>query len=733
MADVQPRSFGDLLRHARLEADLTQEELAERAGLSVRAISDLERGVNRTPQLATLQLLAVALQLSAEEQARFEASAHRRGTPSAPARARGRTTADLTTYRTAAHKGAPPTASDTPTQLSSGLTLVPDPPSPPVTADALAPEVLPAPLKPSVPLRKRLKQPSGLRAALLIGLVVVVSAAGVLGGLSVVRQRGPTAPVPVRGGTWTDELLGDLTSLIPHGDGDAFASNILVDQALYLPLFYIDAQGEVHPGAARELPTLKNGGIKADATIWTFHLRPGLVWSDGMPYDARDVDYTWRLWADPAFRGSFDSRVGYELIRSATVSPDSLSITFALKQPFVPFLSYWLGGEQAPMPAHHFSMLKPGQIFQTPDERNPTVTSGPFMMVESAPADHYTLVRNPRYYLASQGLPYLDRLVFRVGASIDTIFQDFQAGAVDSTQLDRNVDHLQAYQQLSGYTLVRPPTSAAFEALFFNFYNTVLAAHLEVREAMARAIDHQALIQGPLAGFATPLCTVHPSAVRPGYQPGASCPVFGQEAANKLLNDRGWVRGADGVRARDGQRLEFEYATTVGPSNPWRKAVQRLIQQNLLAIGIKLDIQNYPGQPFFNSFLPTGEASPPTGAVAGRFDIAEFGWTYNVYGPDDYLLLMCNQTWSDGLNYGSYCNPALDALYQQELVTLDPGVQQNLFNQMHLIQVTDFPLIVLFSPLTVSVVRNGIHNYAPSPFIGETVNVWEWWCDQSKC
>jgi peptide/nickel transport system substrate-binding protein len=319
--------------------------------------------------------------------------------------------------------------------------------------------------------------------------------------------------------------------------------------------------------------------------------------------------------------------------------------------------------------------------------------------------------------------------VFRIGSDA-TILQDFQAGAADSTQLARNLLTLQAYQQLSGLTLVAAPTSAEFEALFFNFHNTVLATHLEVREAIARAIDQQALIQGPLHGLATPLCTDHPSALHPGYQAGAYCPAFGLAAANKELDDAGWARGPDGVRARDRQRLEFEYSTTA--NDDWRNAVQLLVQQDLMEIGIKLDIQNYPGPQFFHSILGTGVASPPTGAVAGRFDIAELGWSYG-YDPDDSGFLACDQVWPEGENFGSYCNPALKALFQQELATAEPGVRQNLFVQMHLIFVTDFPFITLFSPLTVTVVHKGTHNYQPSPFIGETINVWEWWCDQGKC
>jgi peptide/nickel transport system substrate-binding protein len=239
----------------------------------------------------------------------------------------------------------------------------------------------------------------------------------------------------VRGGTWVDELQDDPTSFIPDAQGNLL-DNAIINQALYLPLFYGDAQGQLHPGAALEIPTVKNGGINADATLWTFHLRPGLVWSDGQPYDARDVDYTWRVWSDPTFSQFMDPS---EIIHSAEVSPDHLSITFHLTQPYAPFLSFWVDGEQAPLPWHHFNTMAPGQIQHSPDNLNPTVSSGPFLMQASQPSDHYTLVRNPRYYLASQGLPYLDQLVFRIGASDATILQDFQAGTLDSTYLHWDV------------------------------------------------------------------------------------------------------------------------------------------------------------------------------------------------------------------------------------------------------------------------------------------------------
>src|SRR5205823_7886701 len=134
---------------------------------------------------------------------------------------------------------------------------------------------------------------------------------GVLG-----ARSGPAAPTMVRGGTWTDDIIQAVGPLIPNEGAPQ------LDQALYLPLFYGDAQGVVHPGAATEVPTVQNGGISADAKTWTFHIRPGLVWSDGQPYDARDVDYTWQLWRNPKFGAN--NTLGLNLISEASVSADHL-------------------------------------------------------------------------------------------------------------------------------------------------------------------------------------------------------------------------------------------------------------------------------------------------------------------------------------------------------------------------------------------------------------------------
>ncbi len=528
-----------------------------------------------------------------------------------------------------------------------------------------------------------------------------------------------TSSTPVKGGTWIDDLYEEPDSLIPNASVETFSD--MVDQTLYTPLFVGTPNNVITPAAATEVPTTANGGISSDLKTWTIHMRKGLVWSDGQPYDARDVDYTWRTWTNPKFGAG--STVGLNLIQSAEVSSDNLSITFHLSRPFAPFIAdAWMDGLSAPLPAHHFQSMAPDAISKSPDNLNPSVVSGPFMMKESKPGDHYTVVRNPKYYLASQGYPYLDSIVFRVVPDQNTILKDLQAGTIDSSWF-LDVSKAPAYQKLSNYTLSYAHNTGNFEAIYINFNNKILSGNPEVRQAMAMAIDHNALITTARRGFAQPLCTDHGPPVHPGYQPDAPCPKFDPAAANQLLDSHGWKKGPDGIRSKNGQKLVFQYSTTA--NNLWREDDELILQQNFQAIGIKINVQNYPASTFFGTFLTSGKP--------GQYDLAEFETSF-AYDADDSTLFECDQIPPNGFNVSFYCNHQLDALYHQEQQTADPNARQQIFNQIHQIYLTDFPFIVLYAPYDIAMVKKGTHNYSPAPGgASETINNWQWWCDGGKC
>jgi peptide/nickel transport system substrate-binding protein len=557
--------------------------------------------------------------------------------------------------------------------------------------------------------------------SLMSALLLLLAACGAPSGPST-----STSSKPVKGGTWTDDLYEEPDSLITNASSETFSD--MVDQAIYTPLFYGDSNGNLHPGLATVVPTVANGGISADLKTYTFHLRPGLKWSDGQPLDARDVDFTWKLWMNPKFTPA--STVGINLITSTTVSSDNLSITFHLKSGFEPFLSVWSDGLGAPLPMHHFQGIAADKIVTSHDNLDPSVTSGPFMMSESKPGDHYTVVRNPNYYLASQGYPYLNKVVFRIVTNQDTILKDLQAGTIDSSWF-LDVTKSSAYKALSNYKLTYNPKSTNFEAMYFDFHNPILGKDQAVRQAMAMAIDHTALINTARRGYASPLCTDHSQALNPGYQANAPCPKFDPTAAKQLLTNDGWTMGSDGYMHKGSEMLSFQYSTTA--NNLWRADDELILQQDFKAIGVQIKIQNYPASTFFGPFLTGGNASPATGAQSGKYDIGEFEDSF-TYDADDSSLFSCNQFPPAGFNINFYCNPQLDNLFKQEQQTADPAARQAIFNQEHQIYLTQFPFVTLYAPVDIAMHKVTTNNYAPAPEgASETINIWQWWCDNGTC
>jgi ABC-type transport system substrate-binding protein len=149
------------------------------------------------------------------------------------------------------------------------------------------------------------------------------------------------------------------------------------------------------------------------------------------------------------------------------------------------------------------------------------------------------------------------------------------------------------------------------------------------------------------------------------------------------------------------------------------------MQSDMAAIGIKLDISNYPASTFFGTFLTT--------ATPGKFDIAEFEDSF-TYDADDATLLACDQIPPAGFNITFYCNPALDKLFAQEQSTADPTARQAIFNQEHQIYLTEFPFVTLYSPTDIAMHKITGHNYNPGPMgASETVGVQNWWCTAGSC
>lgn len=542
-------------------------------------------------------------------------------------------------------------------------------------------------------------------------LTLLLSACGPTGTpIQTKSDNGPAA----KGGTWIDDLVNEPDSFIPNLTVQTFATMVM--QGLYAPLFTGTSDGKIQTGIATEVPSIANGGVNADATTWTFHLKPGVKWSDGQPITASDVDFTWKTWLNPKFGAK--GTVALKFIQSADVSSDQMSITFHLKAPYAPFLTAWTDGGAAPLPKHYYESIALDQIKKSPDNLRPSVVSGPFTMTESKPGDHYTLERNPNYYRASEGLPHLDKVIFRPVANQNTVLNDLKSGSITSAWF-LDAGKMPSYKQLTGYDLILG-TSASTESIHFNQNNPALK-DVNVRKAIALAVDREQLVKLARRGAGLVQCTDHSPVYTPGFQKDIQCPAFDIAAANQLLDQAGWVLGSDGVRSKGGLRLDFQYSTTA--NNQWRADDETINQANFAKIGVKVTIQNYPASTFFSTFLGSGKA--------GSYDLAEWATSYS-YDPNNAASYRCDQIGLSNFNYA--CSQKMDDLFIQEQSTADPVKRQEIFNQLHALLLTEYPIVSMFSPSDISIHKQGSHNYKPGPFAAsETVNIWDWWCDNGKC
>jgi peptide/nickel transport system substrate-binding protein len=529
----------------------------------------------------------------------------------------------------------------------------------------------------------------------------------------VLAACGPTptntsSNTPKKGGTLTDGLFEEPDSLLPNASIETYAD--LVDATIWAPLVYGDNKGVLQAGLLTEVPSLSNGGISSDGKTYTLKLRPNLKWSDGQALTAADVVFTLQLWHNPDY-GAKTNTTGLDHIDYTTLTAvDDTTVKFSTTDVFAPMLTTQLEDPLlAPMPKHVFGTMTPADILKSNENFQPSVVSGPFTIKERVKADHITVVRNPNYYQA--GLPYLDSIVFKIIPDASTVLTALQGGEIDTSYF-LDITKLDSYKALKNYTVVNVPGS--YEELVFNLHNPILA-DLQVRKAITMAIDIDSIIKVAVKGQAERTCDEAIGTF--AHNASATCYPFDPAAAKKLLDDDGWTVGSDGIRVKNGQKLSLRWGTT--QNNGRRQQGQTIGQSNLKDIGIDITIQNYPADTWFGSTLPSGD-----------FDIGEYA-SGGSLDPDNPTAWLCNQQPNinpNGFNVGYYCNPAVDKAIADEEGTPDQAARLKAFQTFQQIILTDVPAMYLYNFGTLSISRNNVHNYSPSPGgPSETWNVWQWW------
>jgi peptide/nickel transport system substrate-binding protein len=393
------------------------------------------------------------------------------------------------------------------------------------------------------------------------------------------------------------------TILNPHlsiGVKDGDGSRIF-----YEPLVSFDPEGNLVPVLAAEVPSLQNGGVARDGLSVTWKLKRNVQWHDGKPLTADDFVFTWEYAADPA-TNAISTGTYKEVARIEKLDAHTIKIVYQKPNPawFQTF-----GGTLCVLPKHVFEPFKGAKSREAPANLKP-VGTGPYRIVDFKPGDAVRAELNPSYHEANW--PFFDRLEVKGGGdAVSAARAVIQTGEYDfAWNIQVEDDVLRRMEQGGkGRTDIAP--AAGIEHLLCNFSDPWTEVDGErsspksqhpfltdpaVRQALALLID-RASIQEQLYGRQGQPTANYLNAPSRFRSPNTRW-EFNVDKANAVLDQAGWKRGADGIRAKDGKRLKMLYQTSI---NPVRQKTQAIVKQAAAKAGIEMELKSVVASVYFGS------------------------------------------------------------------------------------------------------------------------------------
>jgi len=473
--------------------------------------------------------------------------------------------------------------------------------------------------------------------------------------------------------------------------------------------FNVDDKAQFVPEVALEVPTMKNGGISADGLTLTYHLRRGIKWQDGVPLTAKDVVFTWRAIMND--KSNVQTRTGYDQIADV-VAPDDYTVIVHMKRKYAPIVAYFMGlqGGGPILPAHVLASAP--DMNRVPFNAKP-IGSGPFKVVEWVHGDHITLEANPDYW---RGAPKLHQIIYKWISSSTTIMTQLRTGEADAWfRADPGL-----YPQLAsmpGHKTILTPYSI-FGHVDLYVKDPILQ-DVRVRRALSMAIDRKKIIHDATHDVYLPSVSDQPK-FSWAYDPNLPSSDQDLAGARKLLDDAGWTPGPDGIRVKNGQRLELQISYVGG--QVVAPAIAALMEQEYKAVGIALTQKEYPSSTFF--------AAAGNGGILNnhKFQLAYFAWINGV-DPDDSSLYLCNGGKNfppNGQNNLWWCDPKVDALEHDALTTFDIAQRTKDYYAIQQELVDQAPTIILFAEQRVDTFNDHFKGYIVSPAESASWNSWQW-------
>jgi peptide/nickel transport system substrate-binding protein len=488
------------------------------------------------------------------------------------------------------------------------------------------------------------------------------------------------------------------------------------------------------------VPTLENGGARfiglgEDQYLQVkYKLRRGVKWSDGVELTSNDAVFEWKLIMNPD--SPVVSRVEYQKMQNvdnpdkytfiqnyrsskqaaaflaSVPDPENYSFLDIFIKNKKPVISIFYPQNNGILPEHVLGKIAPSKIPDSDFARNP-IGTGPYKVDSWVTGQQMILSTNPNYTLTAK--PLINKITAKFIADVNQMLAQIQTGDIDYITSEAFVVPPANSAELTskGLSVVNRPAATWEHIDFYMDYPPF--KEKAVREAIITGINRQRIVDTVFRGAGAVLNGVVPSGVNfsldnpdfaknyPDVAAKFKLPIYkyDQARANQLLDQAGWVKGADGIRAKGGTKLSFEYGSTI---NAVRQQIQALVVADLKAIGVDAVQKAYPAGDFFDNPNPRS-----TG-------VTKFGQFAYVGSRDsDFGFLRCGEIWDPttqaGQNESRYCNQKvddLDAIYNSEI---DPKIQIPAAAEAQVIIMTDIPTVPLVLRSNIEVVSGKLKNH----------------------
>ena len=477
------------------------------------------------------------------------------------------------------------------------------------------------------------------------------------------------------------------------------------EACMFDALWDVNEMGQFIPNLAARVPTYENGGISPDGLVWKIELKKGVKWQDGASFTAKDVEFTYQTIVRPDV--AIRSRSGFDLIADFNILDDH-NVEIILAKPYVPFA--WAWQKMHIVPEHILSTV--GDINTAAFNTNP-IGTGPYKLVKRVAGSHMIYEKNPDYH---RGAPAVDKVIHKFVPDQTVAYTQFKTGEIDVFGLHGvPPERFEESRKLSDRDALETPAPWV-EFVYFNCGKPQFKEKV-VRQALYFAIDKEKWIKDIYYGLPPrTLSYLHPT--HWAYHPNLKDPGYDPRRAEEMLEGAGWKKGADGIREKNGVKLNFSMSTTAGSKA--REQAQAMIQSNWKEIGVVMEIKNMPASVVWGEYTTNSQ-----------FDTLMVGWEPTVGMDPDYAA-RCHSKQipvkhGTGSNYVQYENPDLDKLLDEGVLISDMQKRKAVYHKIQAILHEDVPFAPIFAYMFMYGKKSDLNGYKINPYVTDiTWNIQDW-------